>query len=45
MGISEDIIGSAFSAYYAPETSNEGIKSILSTTGYRNGGFIYRGGR
>jgi hypothetical protein len=45
MGISEDIIGSAFSAYYAPETSNEGIKSIFSQDGYRNGGFLNRGGR
>jgi hypothetical protein len=45
MGISEDIIGSAFAAYYAPETSNEGIKSIFSQDGYRNGGFLNRGGR
>ena len=45
MGISEDIIGSAFSAYYAPEVNNEGIKSIVSEAGYRNGGFLNRGGR
>lgn len=45
MGISEDIIGSAFSAYYAPEVNNEGIKSIVLEAGYRNGGFLNRGGR
>jgi hypothetical protein len=40
MGISEDTIGSAFSAYYAPETGNEGIKSIVSEAGYRKGGQV-----
>ena len=43
MGLDENTIGSVFSNYYAPEIGNEGIKSIVSEAGYRNGGFIYRG--
>ena len=45
MGMDENAIGSLFSNYYAPEIGNEGMKSIVSEAGYRNGGFIYRGGR
>jgi hypothetical protein len=45
MGMDENAIGSVFSNYYAPEISNEGIKSIFSQDGYRNGGFLNRGGR
>jgi len=45
MGLDENTIGSVFSNYYAPEIGNDGMKSIVSESGYRNGGFIYRGGR
>jgi len=45
MGMDENAIGSLFSNYYAPEIGNDGMKSIVSESGYRNGGFIYRGGR